>query len=220
MNYDRNLKAGEKIELLVDSMGKPGKYFSKIESIVNKNTFIITRPFGEEEYTYLSLGEVIKIVYFREDGAYYFDAKVIERIKSESSVSAIVTSLSDLYKLQRRNYFRLSIMVPIKIAFMDNLNRIVKHFDTIDISGGGARISSSTKFNAGMDIEVCAKIDGIEDSIIKGKIVRCTVSNKEDGLYETGIEFIDISVEARQAIIKYIFTRQRVLLKRGTISRN
>jgi c-di-GMP-binding flagellar brake protein YcgR len=132
-----SIKAGEKIELLVDRRGNPERFFSKVESLVTDDTFIISRPIGDEQLMFLSLGEVIRIVYFREDGAYYFDAQVIERIKHQETVSARVVALSEKYKLQRRNYYRLNTMVPVVLTYFEDDLKIVKPFDTIDIAAEG-----------------------------------------------------------------------------------
>lgn len=215
MNYNKKLETGEKIELLIDRKGKPGRYLSKIDSIVGRDTFIITRPVGEEEYTYLSVGEVIKIVYFREDGAYFFTARVIERIKSEDVISAKVTSISEFYKMQRRNYYRLRIMVPVDIIFEDDMNILHKHFDTIDISGGGIRINCNYRFKINMDVEVTLHIESIQAFKIKGRVIRVTKSDKDIGMYEAGIEFVDVDSDIRQGIIQYIFERQRSILKKS-----
>lgn len=215
MKQENTISAGEKIELLIDRKGNPERFFSKVESIVTEDTFIITRPIGDEQLMFLSLGEIIRIVFFRDDGAYYFDAQVIERIKHQESISARVVALSEKYKLQRRNYYRLSTMVPVAITYFDKESKIIKSLDTIDISGGGMRIASTIRFGKDLEMDIEIKIPGMEDYIIKGKVVRSEWSDKGEGILETGIEFLNVTPLVRQMIIEYIFTKQRELLKKG-----
>lgn len=215
MKQDSTIAAGEKIELLIDRKGNPERFFSKVESIVTEDTFIISRPISDEQLMFLSVGEIIRIVYFRDDGAYYFDAQVIERIKHQESISARLVALSEKYKLQRRNYYRLNTMVPVVITYTDKETMISKSLDTIDISGGGMRIASNKRFDKGMDMEIEIKVRGFENCIIKGKVVRSERTDKGDGILETGIEFLNVSPMVRQMIIEYIFTKQRELLKKG-----
>lgn len=214
MKNDSSLKPGEKIELLLNRKGSSERYLSKVETVISDDTFIITRPIGDEQYMFLTLGEIVRVIFFRDDGAYYFDAKVLERIKSQESISTRMVALSDKYKLQRRNYYRLNTMVPVTLTYFENGAMVSKKMDTIDISGGGIRIATVNKMNVGMEVGVTAEIQGIEDYEIIGRVVRSMLSEKGD-LYETGIEFTNIHQRIRQAIIEYIFTRQREILKKG-----
>lgn len=215
MSLENDIKAGEKIELLVDRRGSEERYVSKVETVVTTDTFIITRPMGNEQFALLSPGEIIRVLYFREDGVYYFDARVLERIKYQESVSARVVILSEKYKLQRRNYFRLNMMVPVMMTYTVNEVQYRKKYDTIDISGGGMKIASNSSIDVDTEVETVVMIDGVEDYVIKGRVVRCIPSEKTEGVYEIGIEFMGIHQRIRQSIIEYIFARHREIIKKG-----
>lgn len=215
MSEQNSISAGEKIELLIDKKGNPERYLSKVETVIDEETFVISRPVGDNQFTYLTLGEIIRIFFFRSDGAYYFDAQVLERIKSQSSISARLVALTEKYKMQRRNYYRLNTMVPVTITSVENGIKVSKGYDTIDISGGGLRFASSAMVDVGTEVEVSVDIEEIEDFPIKGRVVRSVPSEKDDGMYEMGVEFIKIHQKVRQVIINYIFSKQRELIKKG-----
>jgi c-di-GMP-binding flagellar brake protein YcgR len=217
MKDSDNIKAGEKILLEVDDNGSAEDYLSKVEEIIDENTFVVTRPIDSGHYTYLTVGQIIRIVYYREDAMIYFDAQVTERIKNQESISAVVSAVSERYKLQRRNYFRLNIMVQVDASAIESNGnrRKLGRFDTVDISGGGLKIASSRIIEPDTMLEMIISIPALEDKSIKGKVIRSCLSERYSGVYEVGVEFVDMHQSIRQAIIKFIFTRQRELLKRG-----
>lgn len=216
---EENLKPGERIELEVNEGEKADQYLSKVEEVIDENTFVITRPVANDTYTYLSVGQVIRVMYYRKEALYYFDAEVVDRIKSDENVSAKLNIISDRYKLQRRNYYRLNIMVPtVLTAFIASGGKVEKYtkkYDTIDISGGGLKINSERQMDTDTEIRLFVHISGIEHEEVTGKVVRSITSQKDSNLYEIAVEFTDISTNVRQAIIRYIFAKQRELIKRG-----
>lgn len=214
MGRTGSIREGEKIYIEVDEGNKVGQYLSKVEEVIDEHTYTISDPTVGDQYAYLFPGQVIRVVYFKKEAMYYFKAEVIERMRLQKAAYIRLKAVSDRYKLQRRNYYRLDIMVPV-IVVTDEAKREAKRFDTIDISGGGVRIASNMEFDRGIKISMFIGIPGIEKKIIKGRIVRSEKAPKEFTVYETAIEFIDISPDVRQIIIQYVFEKQRELIKRG-----
>ena len=221
MNNKENLKVGEKIELEINKGSESGQYLSKIEDIIDEKTFIITGPMGGEQLTYLSVGETVKVIYYRKDAMYYFEAEVKERIRNGKSLSAKLYAKTDRYKLQRRNYYRLGIMVPVKITIPKsseyNTEEIIKKFDTIDISGGGISILSNFTIQVGRMVKLSINTMGMEHEVIDGKVIRCIVSTYAINTFEIAIEFHEINPSIRQEIVQLIFSKQRELIKKGFI---
>jgi len=216
---DEYLKPGEKIDLEINEGEKVGQYLSKVEDVINENTFVITRPISNEGYTYLSVGQVVRVMYYRMEALYYFDAEVIDRIKSNESVSAKLNIISDRYKLQRRNYYRLNIMVPVvlsaSIASDKGIEKYTRKYDTVDISGGGLKIKCEIQLDINTEVDLSINIPGLEFEKIRGKVVRTQMIQKIPDIHEIAVEFTKISTNARQTIIKYIFAKQREIIKRG-----
>jgi len=219
MKNDDIVKPGEKIEIEIEEDSCTNQYLSKVEEVIDDNTFVIAKPMGEDYYTYLSLGQVIRVIYSRKDALYYFDAEVIERLKSQENISAKLTIISDKYKLQRRNYYRLEIMVPVTLVFeikqQENTIKTIKKIDTVDISGGGIKILSDNKMDMDTELDLLLSIPDIEYEPVKGRVIRSILVEGENPMYESAIEFIDIDPKVRQSIIRYIFSKQRELIKKG-----
>lgn len=215
MKIDKNIHSGEKIELMIDSDSGYHRYFSRIEEVIDDKTFIITRPVGERNFAFLFEGQTLKVIYFREDSAYAFDAVVKEKMNQEEKLTATINAVSEIYKLQRRNYFRLAVMVPILLTFETGGKKVSKKLYTSDISGGGIRIASKDKIDEGTAVEIEVFIPGAEGQIIKGRIVRCMRSEKDLNLFDIGIEFTEINPRIRQVIVRYVFSKQRELISKG-----
>lgn len=215
MKKHDDLHEGERIEIIIDNDKHQEVYVSKIEEVIDRVTLIIASPISGKYFTYFSVGQEIKIVFFRDESAYAFNARVIDRIKYNNSVSAVVNAISKTHKVQRRNYFRLGVMVDMTISYKVGYNSVIKHLDAVDISGGGIKIMSAEKISLGTDVQINMNIPGIKGSIINGRVVRCAPSIKNSSIYDIGIEFVDISANCRQKIIQYIFARQRKILRRG-----
>ncbi|HBM80134.1 MAG TPA: hypothetical protein DD426_04745, partial [Clostridiaceae bacterium] len=96
MKQKREISRGEKIEVWLDADGSSERYLSKVEDVLDENTIIITRPVAPGKFTYLSLDQVVKIIYFRNEEAYYFDGKVIDRIKYKNSISIKIYAVSKI----------------------------------------------------------------------------------------------------------------------------
>ncbi len=212
---NNKINVGEKIEILLDKGKKNERFFSKIEAMQDDETFTISRPVNKRGFAHISKGQPINIIYFRKESAYAFDAEVNDMIESGKTITFIVSATSKKYKLQRRDYFRLPIMVTAMVSFEFQGENMTEIFDTVDISGGGLKIMSLRKMKMGSKVELFIRIRGIESEKITGTVVRCMHSAKVSELYDIGIQFTDIKFKVRQAIIRYVFRKQRELIRRG-----
>ncbi|HBM80135.1 MAG TPA: hypothetical protein DD426_04750, partial [Clostridiaceae bacterium] len=101
-------------------------------------------------------------------------------------------AVSKIKKLQRRDYFRLGITVPLKISYSVDGTDIKKETYTIDISGGGLKIGCDSRFDKGTGLEIQIEIPNLNDKKLKGRVIRCRPSLKNNKVYEIGIEFQDL----------------------------
>ena len=138
---------------------------------------------------------------------------------------------SPLEKFQRREYYRITCMVPMifmgvteEAAMEGTIDAVrekmaagnemtVRGIGTIlDISGGGARFVSEEKFEANQF--VLMELELISDNMdkqyhIKGRIVGWKKLEYREPRYETRIEFIMEDNKVREDIIRYIFEEER-----------
>ncbi len=89
-----------------------------------------------------------------------------------------------------------------------------------DISGGGVRFNSKQELpkegKIYMDIPI--RLNG-EDMLmeLKARIISTMPVFNRTGLYETRVEFIEIPMDDREDIVKYVFEQERRKIKKGMI---
>ncbi|KPU43654.1 flagellar brake protein YcgR [Oxobacter pfennigii] len=219
MKIHNNLRSGQKIEIEVAENGERALYYSKIEEVIDDTTYIITAPVGRRTYSLLSVSDIVRVIYNLKFSIYTFEAEVMGRQKSNESILIKLKRVSEIYKIQRRNYYRLNAMVSVVIRFHpageENSEKIIKNFETVDISGGGIKLASNQLFIVNSNVSILINIPGIEREVIEGKVVRCEISEERHGLYQTGIQFTKIPKKVRYIIEQYILNKQREYLRKG-----
>ncbi|MBA1333875.1 MAG: hypothetical protein HPY66_0268 [Firmicutes bacterium] len=213
-------RIGEKLGILVlDDNGEEKSYLiSQLLDTIDDEIMEIAMPISEGRLIPLHINSRIKVIYYKDNGQYCFLAKILSRRKGDIHILRI-QALSDVEKIQRRDYFRLNTVVPIKVCYDDskeeNGYRCIDTF-TLDISGGGLRFASKHNFS-GVDSLVCQL--NIRDKIlsVNARIIRNSAVYNEDYSFEVGVEFINIEQKIREEIINYIFDEQRRLMRKGMI---
>ena len=144
-----------------------------------------------------------------------------ERFKTDGLNLVKVSRISPVNRLQRRNYYRLKITLPIYVRILTNdpdkePDSWLEAY-TLNLSGGGAKISVNRSIDKGTLIECLLRIKD-QDLILRGEVLRCQLAQDDViSRYEIGIFFKDITEYQRDEIIKFIFEQQRKLRKKGLI---
>ncbi len=213
------LKIGDKIE--ISRMGsKTIKHKSQILDILNEKEYIISGPISRSTIVNIRLNTILEISYNKEEkGKFVFKALVTD--KNEKGVYKLkIERLSDITRIQERNFFRLPLSLEINKKFKVTegnkeitMEEICK---TTDISGGGTRIFSNFNHKKNDKLLLTLYIDNKEINIL-GEVVRTSESSNNSYHYEVAVKFVDIDNTDRDIIVKYIFDQQRELRKKGLI---
>lgn len=226
MNLKKMLQIGEKIEVryyegAIDSEKR--SCYSMIQDIISQDELVITIPMVKGNQIILPLGQEVEIVFFRDEGQYIFKAKIEKRFKKENVDLLKLNRISSIKRIQRRNYYRLNITLPISIKLLTDKDKQSQNFKewlktyTMDISGGGVRILLDRNIEKGSLLECKLKIND-EDLLLKGEVVRSQLIQQYPiTKYEIGISFVDITEYQRDQIIGFIFEEQRKLRRKGFI---
>lgn len=233
MDFDK-LELGMKIEIKLSDVEKSPKFISQFEG-VEEDKFCISAPIYGGVVQPIELGTILEIYFVQKDNFYKFEAKVIGRGK-KSVISVLkIEALSEIEKIQRREFFRFECINLIKYRVIEpsNVNlkkkkelrqekelkqeKDFKKTITRDLSGGGVCIRLIEKVNIG-DIIECELFLGDFDKVyFLGEIVRFTQYGVMKGIYkyEIGVLFYKIDDKSREKIVSYIFQEQRRLIKKG-----
>lgn len=214
------INIGDRIEIIKITTKSERTYPSQILDITNEGNFLISGPIWQNQIIPIHKGEKIKISYVvKNKGRYAFDALVIRREYKNIYILEI-QKISNIKKYQMRRYYRFNISIPVIKEFVLKTKAedeiLIEECKTKDISGSGFRLYSNYKHDVG-DIVRC-KFNIEENPIgIKGKVVRIEKVDTFDYKYSLGIDFIDISEQNRDIIIKFIFKQERILIEKGLI---
>ncbi len=117
---------------------------------------------------------------------------------------------------ERRNYFRLSVDIPVKVLYnpQEEFRNTRLFYGSIrDLSGGGARFRTNVNFNDKEKVSLRFLLPNnsmnnpVQDFFVSAEILRSEkVENKK--VYEYGAKFINISSGVQDKIVKYLFDLQ------------
>lgn len=211
---------GDRINLLLMNGYDNHQYVSKIESINSDETIDVLIPISKNRIIYIKNEAFLKVITAKEGAIYEFKAQVVNKLFGKIPLLRL-SKVSEITKIQRRNYYRLKIINKIKVRKVINLKE--KQFDEffagslVDISGGGVAISTSKELELNDLIETNMDLNS-QNICTFGTIVRKDL--REDGSnspFVYGVKFEKITEHDRNIIMRFIFEEQRKLAKKGLI---
>lgn len=212
------LRIGENIEIEIDNGESFLKMKSSVISVIDDSRVSIAMPIYKGRIYPISAGQRINLVFNKANkGRMYFAAEVVNRMAKGNLKILVVKKVSDIRYFQRRDFFRLNIILNMKLEIIEN-GTPVKTIPAItkDISGGGLRLITKEKLPKHTVVK-CHIF--LEDDIVEpfGEIVRCALQPESMIKYDVGICFTAIDESIRSKIISFIFKNQRKLRKKGLI---
>lgn len=210
MTSENNLEIGKKIEISYEGKEQEEYFVSNVMEILDEDTYVLAMPIVKGNIYPLELGSTIDIYYYIEEiGLFYFSSKVESR-QREPIAQMTVKRVSDIKKIQRRNYFRLKVSFPVTIKIKED-QEVIGYAK--DLSAGGMKVSVSKKILKKENLEVRFEIDDVTLKI-QGSVIRSELENSSQ-TYDTGIKFLNLSESDINTIMKYLFKKQRILIKKG-----
>ncbi len=211
---------GDKIEVIkLNGLGKiQNPYFSMVQDIPIDNEVIITLPIAAGRPISLTIGQKVQVIFFRETGQFYFVAKVTHRQRTETMHLIRLKQISPIHRLQRRNFYRLKIVLPLFFRVAKNNQEHKSPYSkgyTVDISGGGMRIITDKPLKPGMYLECRIPIKEEGEITIKGLVKRVGKEVDKEYKFNVAIQFVGISENIRDKIIYFIFEEQRKLRRKN-----
>jgi c-di-GMP-binding flagellar brake protein YcgR len=215
------INIGEKIEVVVQERLNADEKacFSMVQDVPQDDELLITMPMLKGEPVVLSIGQRIRINFFRERGQFYFEAEVIDRQRTETVHLIRLKQTSPIHRLQRRSFYRLKINLPVLFRLIEQGPEQPDYMKayTADISGGGVRLLTDEKLEPGQQVECRIPIGERDFLELKGLVVRVVPCVEGNYKFEVGVKFVDILEAERDRLIQFIFQQQRRLKAKGLI---
>lgn len=232
------LKVGDKIELSRKNgrgsaqSGESAAYVSQVLDMREDGIVVAAMPISEGHIVPIEVGARLEAYFYTSQGIYKSLCTIIERGKEGNVYYCELELIGTLEKFQRREYYRLpsiisADIIPINgeevLDYSEHHKIPDKSYDNmqsgiiVDISGGGVRVMSDMRFNKNDYVFLKFPIEmniGVKEMELMGMIVLSLESPNRPNYYDSRIEFMEITSEQRDHIVKYIFEQQRKIQKR------
>jgi len=221
------VKIGTKLELEVfdDYNEKINPSFpSQLECPVDEKTAVVAAPIFEGVIYPVHKGWFMNVYFIVKDDLYKFRARITGRGTRDNLAFIKIELLSEIAKIQRRQFFRFECTIPVEYRVVESMNdnesekSAMKTSVTRDISGGGVCIKLEEGITLNKMVEGNLILNEIKKVHFFGWVVRSS-KRTEDIKYgfEIGVLFKKIENSDKEAIISFIFEQQRRLRKKGLI---
>ena len=208
-------------------------YETKVYDILSDDRIEVLMPMEQSKLILLPVDSEYDVNVYEGKLLYQFDARIVDRYKSNNVYIIVLELTSNIRKIQRREFYRFSCALELKSRLCSHedieafeMNRRFL-FDTsalqrsvvVDISGGGLRFVANFRYDEGSTIYCSYKLPNNAND--KDYEMLCTVLKVQElesrpGLFEHRIQYINIDEDSREDIIHFIFEEERKIRKKQT----
>lgn len=203
-------------------------YLSQIYDIDgDANRVSIAMPYNEGRMVVLSLGMRLDAYFYSKAKMYHSRVKVVDRYKTNNLFVLVVELETALKKVQRRQFFRYDVVMPVRYMKLDKdsgavydrlgelpdtvLDGKLMDGQTINISGGGMKFAGM-KFEKGdrvyIELEYMLGMVGQKLKVAAGVIDSVNPQGRRD-IFHNRVSFENIKNDDREALIRFIFEEER-----------
>lgn len=211
------------------SEGKePKTYASQILEIKNEKRMLLAMPMIQGRLIPLAKGERFDAYYYTNKGLYTAQINILERYKSGNIYSLDVAVITELKKFQRRQFFRLEKSIPVMYTEVTErerddileenksledviMNSLYSEGVSLDVSGGGMRLVGTLAVDKDKPLIVSfatPTAKGMKSFKLLARTIQSEKVNGRKDRIEHRIEFLNISPEDREELVRYIFDEQ------------
>ncbi len=221
------LQAVRRLKLSEDQISEERKvYTTKVYDILSDERIELLMPMEQTKLILLPVDGEYELCFYTDNGLYQCIAKVVDRYRDNNVYVLALDLTTNLRKYQRREYYRFSCALEMdsrellkeEIEQLNHSNNILqpeiplRRSVIVDISGGGLRFVSNLEYEKGSMI-LC-NYNLVVDDVLKhyslvGKVLETKELENRPGVYEHRVQYMNMDVDEREEIIKYIFNEER-----------
>jgi hypothetical protein len=180
---------------------------------------------SDEDMLYRSLREYSRVEAYLPVGIKRFSKEELGNARSRIVLESALTEHPEMPELEDE---KLSACLQILNAKLDSIIRLLAfpssghkelEFELVNISAGGMALRSCEDFEVGDLVEIRLTVPTAPFMIfyIYGNVVRCDAACQK---YEVCVEFSEIDDDIREQIAKFVFHRQREVLRKKRSQRS
>ncbi len=211
MRLEKIVKIGELLEFNIN--GKT--YRTKLQDI-NGDLFTVFNPTDRGIPVPISQQDIINVRFYRTSGVFVFDAQMQERFTKGRLQLCRLLIASEVKKFQRRQSYRLPIVLRVLIWRVDDEEQKKYKAKTVDISEHGILLTCYDVFPKGT--KLCAEINMTdkEKRIFEAEVLRCEQPFNDSEPKKMVLMYINISESDRNYLGRFIMRQQILARKKGT----
>ncbi len=201
-------------------------YRTKVFDVLSEDQLEIMMPLEKGKVVLLPVDGEFDLCFYAEKGLYQCYARVLDRYKSNNVYIVVLELTSNLRKHQRREFYRFGCALGLSTRLLqeEEITAVeqgrfylvpglpLKQGVIVDISGGGLRYIATERYAEGASIYCTYKliIKGAEKQFhLAGRVLSVKELEDKPGTYEHRVQYINMDVDEREEIIKYIFEEER-----------
>jgi len=226
----REVNIGTRLELEVtDSFNseKSYLYVSQLLDVKDNENIVIAAPIVEGRLAFVpNNAKIAVILNHPRYGLIAFDSTLVSK-ENQDTIAVFYLHISgEFYKIQRRNNYRLETMLDAQYCELkDNVknsqeacdNKLVKIY-TKNISGSGACIVTNVDIDIGSKLLMRFQLPDGTEIETKCVVVRSMkVDNINNTKYNVGVRFLSMDKKLEDRLIRFIFMKQKEILKQKRI---
>lgn len=212
---------GDKVELTKKTKSLDGEtHYSMIYEIIDEQNLLIQAPIEGGKIIPLETGVIYYICINTQRGLFRSEAELSKRIKEDKLHLLEMQLLSPMTKYQRRQYYRMNCILNFSYRSYlpeENDKEIWHNGTLLDISGGGIRFSTNELVEKDKTIKCYLKLHmqgSYIDLYCDGLVIQCKEVEQGVNNYQTRVRFIEMPLDDREKIIKFIFEEERIKRKK------
>lgn len=107
----------------------------------------------------------------------------------------------------------------LEVVQKDDPKNWLEVIQTVDLSGAGLRVKLTTHVEVGELLEIILRIPGFPLGKLRayGKVIHVSnIGSDVDPVYQIGVEFINLECATYEAIVAYVFSQQRKIIRKNS----
>ena len=210
--------------------GQRKAHRSRLLKILTESRVEVAMPIVDGKLILLPVDGEYDMYFYGDNVVYQCNARVTDRYRFNGQYVLVMDLTSNLRNYQRREYYRFSCALEmdsreigeeeIDIAAQDELlpELPLKSSVIVDISGGGMRFVSyyAYEVNSLILCKYSLQIEGREKEYrLVGKVLAVNELEKEPGIFDHRVQYVNVDPQDREEIIQYIFDEARKTHKKA-----
>ena len=211
-------------------------FISDVTDIFDNGTIEVEVPTEKGRLIPLPVGIRVDVIFFVKTSLYGCRAVIKDRYKKDNLYMLLLTPETDIYKVQRREFFRVDVFFnldyyvlqpeDLEMEKVEDIYQFLKEQGdplrerqgvAADLSGGGIRFTGDIKLEKEAKLLMCFPLPmggQLKQFLVIGEVID---SFSRQDKYDTFVNRVKFQIEdnrVREHIIRYVFEEERRQRKR------